>query len=180
MITISLCTFRFCCSVWFFFLFFFDCATQHVGSWFPPQGLNPHCLRWRRGVDHRLTRGLLIWLLFMSAWAFSDSPCFFHQTLGNLPTSHCAPEARLPFLSLRVLLLGSVSSVVSFCIFSSMWPIPVVRFLTVRSYSLDATDCPALRPGSERACTCFSHVPGLTPYLRPVHAKLAYWDTQVT
>lgn len=99
MITISLCTFRFCCSVWFFFLFFFDCATQHVGSWFPPQGLNPHCLRWRRGVDHCLTRGLLIWLLFMSAWAFSDSPCFFHQTLRNLPTSHCAPETRLPFLS---------------------------------------------------------------------------------
>ena len=92
MITISLCTFHFCCSVWFFFLFFFDCATQHVGSWFPHQGLNPHCLHWRRGVNRRLTRGVLIWFLFMSARTFSDSRCFFHQTLSNLSTSCCAPE----------------------------------------------------------------------------------------
>lgn len=55
---------------------------------------------WKRGVNHRLPRGVLIWLLFISARAFSDSPCFFHQTVSALSAFYCASETHLLSLSL--------------------------------------------------------------------------------
>ena len=40
----------------FFFFFNFGHATQHVGSYFSDQGLNPHCLCWKHSLNHWTTR----------------------------------------------------------------------------------------------------------------------------
>ena len=84
------------CSVFFCFLNFFDCATQHVGSYLPNQELNPH------------PPALEVWSL--SHWATREVPllCFYLSSHCNLPSGYLLSTRR----SARVICLSTPSPVV--------------------------------------------------------------------
>lgn len=79
----------------------FDCAMRVWDLGLLAGGIEPALLALEIGsvVLTTASPGSLIWLLFISAQAFSDSPCFFHQTLSALSAFYCASETHLLSLS---------------------------------------------------------------------------------
>lgn len=107
------------CSVLFLFSFLtVPCRVWDLGLLTRNRTCTACIGNWKRGVNHRLPRSPYL-APFHICTGFSDSPCFFHQTLRALSAFYCRLRPIYCLcLCLRILLLSSAWPVVSYCIFS--------------------------------------------------------------